>query len=116
MIVGRRWIYSKYGSAQEYFISKRSKYKDIVECAIMSFSDRYCINFIRVDKYNNKRYTIIIVNACNDATDLFDKIDNKIIEALRAAECRTSLCKIQTMKGEGECRIIKKRQRHLRKK
>lgn len=103
MIVGRRWVYSKYGESYKYYISKRSKYKIEVLRTIFNFKNRYCLNVMNYDKYSNPKYFIITVDVIADASSIFDHIDNTIIEALEHTNCPKYMCKVKRMKGEGEC-------------
>lgn len=114
MIVGRRWVYSKVGNAWAYYISKRSKYKEVVERALYDAAENRILSSCH-DAYKDKNYTIITIKYPFNSAQLEDHIDSKIIEALEHTDCPKHMCKVKKMKGEGECRT-KKRQINLRKR
>lgn len=108
MIVGRRWVYSKVGNAWAYYISKRSKYKEVVERALYDAARDRILSSCH-DTYKDKNYTIITIKYPFDSAPLEDRIDSKIIEALMHTNCPQNKCKVKMMKGEGECRTKRKR-------
>lgn len=108
MIVGRRWVYSQVGNAWAYYISKRSKYKEVVRQALYDASRDRILSYCH-DDYNDKKYTIITVKYPFNSAPLEDRIDSKIIEALEHTDCPRYMCKVKIMKGEGECRTKRKR-------
>lgn len=107
MIVGRRWVYSQVGNAWAYYISKRSKYKEVVRQALYDAARDRMLSSCH-DDYNDKKYTIITIKYSFNSAPLEDRIDSKIVEALRHTDCPRNKCKVKMMKGEGKCKAKRK--------